>query len=86
VLVGAPLLPRVAAGKAKKEDAIEETHRKGGGGRCGVKAGWLVEKIIESLVHLAQKSAICFGNERTHKHINLVFVITNTKIVLGSLH
>ena len=44
-----------------------------------------VEKIIESLVHLAQKRANCFGNERTHKHINLVFVITNTKIVLGSL-
>ncbi len=33
VLVEAPLLSRVTAGKAKKEGTIEETHRKGGGCR-----------------------------------------------------
>jgi hypothetical protein len=31
VLVEAPLLSRITVGKAKKEGAIEETHRKGGG-------------------------------------------------------
>ncbi len=37
MLVEAPLLSRVTAGKAKKEGAIEETHRKGGV-RCRVEA------------------------------------------------
>ena len=35
VLIGAPLLSGVMAGKAKKEGAIEETHRKGGAVRSG---------------------------------------------------
>jgi len=35
VLVGAPLLSGGTAGKAKKEGAIEETHREGGAVRSG---------------------------------------------------